>query len=62
MVHEVGVLKLGPQFGELVLALELGVLVVPQKLVFELLFLRLDLVQLRGQNLLSSTCIAGFVS
>ena len=62
MVHEVGVLELGPQFGKLVLALELGVLEVPQKLVFELLFLRLDLVQLRGQNLLSSTCIAGFVS
>ena len=61
MVHEVGVLELGPQFGELVLALELGVLVVPQKLVFELLFLRLDLVQLRCQHLLSSTCIAGFV-
>jgi hypothetical protein len=62
VVHEVGVLELGPQFGKLVLALELGVLEVPQKLVFELLFLRLDLVQLRGQNLLSSTCIAGFVS
>ena len=62
MVHEVGVLKLRPKFGELVLALELGVLVVPQKLFFQLLFLALDLEQLSGQHLLSGTCIARFVS
>jgi hypothetical protein len=61
VVHEVRVLELSPQFGELVLALDLGVLVVPQKLLFKLLFLGLDLVQLRGQHLLGGTCIAGFV-
>ena len=61
MVHEVGVLKLRPQFGELVLALELGVLVVPQKFLFQLFFLALDLEQLSGQHLLSGTCVARLV-